>query len=65
MNQFLVPDMSCAHCAATIRKAVAEVDASAQVDIDLDRHLVTIESPAAAAPLESAIRNAGYSPQPA
>lgn len=65
MNRFIVPDMSCSHCEATIRKAVAEVDASARVDVDLARHLVTIDSPAASAPLASAIRNAGYTPQPA
>ncbi len=35
MTRFDVPEMSCGHCTAAIRKAVTTLDPSASVDCDL------------------------------
>ena len=61
---FDVPDMSCGHCAQSIRTAIAALDAQVQVQIDLAAHRVRLEGSclSAAAVLE-AIQGAGYSPQ--
>ncbi len=66
MVSFQVDDMTCGHCASTITKALKAADRDAKVNIDLARHLVTVE-PAAAAPeaLRAAIAEAGYTPVPA
>ncbi|GLQ54980.1 heavy-metal-associated domain-containing protein [Devosia nitrariae] len=58
---FAVPDMSCGHCEATIRQALATALPGARVAVDLSRHEVTVEGDAAKA--ETAIREAGYSPE--
>lgn len=60
---FTVADMSCSHCVGTITKALAEALPDAAVDIDLPRHLVRVSGDAAKA--ADAIREAGYTPQPA
>jgi copper chaperone len=63
MIAFEVNDMTCGHCASTITKAVNVIDGQAKVDIDLNRHLVSIESGLASADsLADAIREAGYTP---
>ncbi len=62
---FEVNDMSCGHCVQAITAAVKAADSLAEVHIDLARHRVEIESPAAdAAALAGAIREAGFTPQP-
>ena len=62
-----VPDMTCGHCVGTVTKAVQQVDSSARIRVDLDAHRVEIEpGPGASTErLVAAIREAGYSPQPA
>ena len=66
MIAFEVKDMSCGHCASTITKAVKAADTDAKVEIDLARHLVQIQpGEASAQELSDAIKEAGYSPQPA
>lgn len=61
-----VNDMSCNHCVGAITRAVQDVDAGAQVRIDLQSRRVEIEPRAAAADaLVAAIRDAGYTPEPA
>ncbi|UCE31981.1 MAG: heavy-metal-associated domain-containing protein [Burkholderiales bacterium] len=62
--RFRVEDMSCAHCVRAITQAVQEIDASAQVDADLDAKTVRVESSADAQALRGAIGAAGYSAQP-
>ena len=65
MITFEVKDMTCAHCVATITKAVKAADPQASVDIDLATHRVRIESPGAEEQtLAAAIEEAGYSPVP-
>jgi len=66
MIVFRVDDMTCAHCAQTIAKAVRDADPAASVRIDLAGHRVEIESAALdAARLQDAIADAGYAPVPA
>ena len=66
MIAFEVRDMTCGHCVSTVTKAVQAADREARVHIDLPSHRVEIEPAAAsAAALESAIREAGYTPVPA
>lgn len=59
--RFKVSDMTCGHCAGTIRKAVEQTLPGAAVAINLDSHEVTVAGDAALA--EQAIRAAGYQPQ--
>ena len=66
MPTFKVEDMTCGGCAASIKRAVARLDAQAEVDVDLPQHLVTVRSAAAdAKAVETVIREAGFTPQPA
>jgi copper chaperone len=63
---FDVNDMSCGHCVAAITQAVKSVDPGAQVEVDLASHRVTIKpAQAGEQALADAIREAGYTPQPA
>lgn len=58
---FKVGDMTCGHCAGTIRKALERTLPGAAVSIDLESQEVTVAGDAAAA--ETAIRTAGYQPE--
>jgi copper chaperone len=60
MVTFQVSDMTCGHCAGTITRAIAAVDKSAQVEIQIPRRLVRVSSTASATQLAKAIQNAGY-----
>ncbi|MFO1288369.1 MAG: heavy-metal-associated domain-containing protein [Rubrivivax sp.] len=63
MIAFEVKDMTCGHCVSTITKALKATDKDARVDIDLARHLVTVEPKEADAnELREAIAEAGYTP---
>lgn len=63
---FSVQDMSCGHCVQAITQAVKDVDAQAQVRIDLAKRRVEIDPAAASAEmLGQAIEDAGYTPVPA
>jgi len=57
-----VNDMTCGHCAGVITKAVKAIDAQAQLDIDLAKHTVRIESTHRTADFVAAIEDAGYTP---
>lgn len=58
---FQVDDMTCDHCAGTIRKAIAQSMPEAEVMIDLNGKRVTVKGDAAMA--QSTISAAGYTPQ--
>ncbi len=55
-----VPDMSCDHCTARVKAAVASVDPQAQVAVDLDAQRVTVETASATAAVLQALDAAGY-----
>lgn len=61
MFAYQVNDMTCGHCVSTITKAVHAVDGGAKVEVDLNRHMVFVESTSATdGAIRQAIRGAGY-----
>lgn len=60
MVELQVEGMNCNHCVSKVTKAVKEVDASAQVDVDLKSRMVRVESTADLAEIRSAVVDAGY-----
>lgn len=65
MLAYRVEDMTCGHCASTIRTAVRAVDAGAKVDVDLAQHTVRIDpTDADGRDFSKAITDAGYTPVP-
>lgn len=66
MIDFHVPDMSCGHCVRAISTALQACDGEARFEIDLAAHQVHIRHATVDADtLAAAIREAGYTPQPA
>ena len=58
---YTVPAIHCAHCAASIREEVSEVDGVEDVIVDLDTKLVSVSgSGLRDAVLRAAIAEAGY-----
>jgi copper chaperone len=58
---YSVPAIHCAHCAMSIREEVSEVEGVEDVDVDLERKVVTIHgSGLDDAVLRAAIEDAGY-----
>lgn len=60
MYRFNVPDMTCGHCAGTVQRAVSQVDAQAEVSIDLSKKEVQVRTSAPETAVGEAIRKAGY-----
>jgi copper chaperone len=58
--KFNVPDMSCGHCTASIKTAIATLDKGAMMDIDLDAKTVGIESQKSAAEIMDALDRIGF-----
>jgi len=62
MLQFQVPDMTCQHCEASIKRAIKEIDEQASIEVDLTTHTVKVGSTQQTQAIETAIREAGFSP---
>lgn len=60
MIELNVPDMTCNHCANTIRQAVAGVDPTAGCEVDLGGKRVTVTSAAAPSDIIEALEEAGF-----
>lgn len=60
MIEFQVEGMNCGHCVKAVTQAVQEVDAMANVVVDLATQTVRVESTADAALLSGAIGEAGF-----
>lgn len=60
MIKLNVPDMTCGHCEAAIRKAVKSVDPSADVMVDLPARTVDVRGEAGPDDLRAAIAAEGY-----
>ena len=60
MTKLNIPDMTCGHCKAAVEKAVASVDASAKVAVDLDARTAEIDSSADLAAILAALKEKGY-----
>ena len=63
MLRLNVPDMTCSHCVRAVTSAVKEVEPTAEVQIDLEARRVRVQGAANAQQVESAIREAGYTPE--
>jgi copper chaperone len=62
MIEFDIPALSCGHCARAVTDAVHGVDPKAQVQVDLARKRVQVDSTAPRASLTAALADAGYAP---
>jgi copper chaperone len=65
MIQLQVKGMTCSHCVAAVREAVAEVAPVAEVTVDLAAGRVEVRGAERAEPVIEAIRAAGYEVGPA
>jgi len=62
MIEMNVPDMTCGHCIATIRKAVSGIDQGATCNVDLEAKRVTVGSVLPPSDFVEALEEVGYSP---
>ncbi len=60
MYSYQVKGMTCGHCVKAVTNALKEVDAEAEVNIDLEKGRVQVSSTAPAEKLSAAITDAGY-----
>lgn len=60
---FTVNDMTCSHCVGTVRKALEEALPGAEISVDLATHKVSFTGDRNKG--EEAIKEAGYTPEPA
>jgi copper chaperone len=60
MVELNVPDMTCDHCAKTIRSAVGRVDPAAACDIDIAGKRVTVHSGLPPSDFVEALEDVGY-----
>jgi len=60
MIEMKVPDMSCGHCEATIRKAVGKLDPAARCDVDLATKHVRVNSSLPPSDFVEALEEAGF-----
>jgi copper chaperone CopZ len=60
-----VPNISCGHCANTIKREVGELEGVVSVSVDIDIKLVTIEwgDPASWDAIEGLLREINYPPE--
>jgi copper chaperone len=62
MLEFTVPAISCGHCVRAVTEAVHEVDPKAEVQVDLGRKHVQVQTQAARTAVAAALTEAGYAP---
>ncbi|GBG14226.1 copper chaperone [Novimethylophilus kurashikiensis] len=60
MYQLQVEGMTCGGCAANVKQAVQRVDSHAQVDVDLQKKTVNVDTQADIQAVQSSISAAGY-----
>jgi copper chaperone len=60
MTTFLIPDMSCGHCKASVEQALARVPNAGAVSVDLAARTATVDGPAPVPALLAALDQAGY-----
>lgn len=65
MQAFKVSGMSCGHCVRAITQAIKALDASAEVEVDLASGRVQVSDGLDREQVQAAIREEGYSVEPA
>lgn len=60
MLELTLPDMTCGHCVATVKRTVATLDPNAQVEVDLPSHQVRIQTQLEAEQVRKALEEEGY-----
>ena len=58
-----VPTIACAVCGNTITKAIQSQQSDAQVSVDVENKLVTVETTASEAVIKAIIIDAGHTPE--
>jgi copper chaperone len=62
MIELTLPTMTCGHCVATVTRTVQQLDARADIKIDLESHRVRIETSASESAVVAALIEEGYAP---
>jgi copper chaperone len=60
MTKFHVPDMTCGHCKKAVEEALHGIDAAAGIEVDLDKHEISLTSSASIEQALAALKGAGY-----
>lgn len=60
-TQFTLPDMVCGGCVQSVTQALRALDPQAQVQVDLPRQTVSVESSQPREALAQALADAGFS----
>ncbi len=60
MIRFSIPNMSCGHCTASIRKAIMAADPDATVSCDLNARIIAVDSTLDETAVVAAVSDAGY-----
>lgn len=61
MYTYMIEDMTCKHCERAIRNEIEDLDAEAQVTVDLETKMVQVQSQQSSAKISEAISEAGFS----
>jgi copper chaperone len=64
MFDFQIPNISCAHCVRAITEAIRRLDPNANVQVDIPRRTVHVETSAGREAVVEALDDEGYSPCP-
>ena len=60
MQTFKVDVMTCGGCVRSVTNAVQRIDPNSNVEVDLDTHIVKVESKLSSLEIIDAITNAGF-----
>ena len=60
MYEFDIPDMTCGHCAGTVKEAIKSVDPTAVAEVDLHSRKATVETTVDPRAVAAALDEAGY-----
>jgi copper chaperone len=60
--RYTLPDMTCEGCVRAVTGAVRALDPGATLHFDIPAHQVRIATSQPAAPVEAALRDAGFTP---
>jgi copper chaperone len=55
-----IPDMTCAHCKATVERTIIDLDSGADVAVDLGAKTATVKTTAPAEAIVNALAAEGY-----